>query len=334
MNEKILNEFLEYLRQEYRKNGTIYGYYNRVKLFLKWVDKPIENLTRQDLQRWQAYINQNYAQNGNIARVVAVNVFLKLIGKHEHWKLSVPPPKKTNKTPLSSKQLDTFLAASEDDYLYHIIALLEIDGLLRPSEITEIKITNKDFDTQRLFLDDTKTGDNYIIISPRLQQAIEDYLKFNRPIPLEEYKDYLLIIPQGRKLAGHKFSKKAGIVRDITKKIAINANIKRKVTPYVIKPSSITRKFEERVNPRVIQRMARHRNIKTTLIYDLTDENSVREYFQQQHTIDINNLSTKDKARLWLDKLLCGEIDITSFKQGMEFLQQIQKKEIDDFAYM
>ncbi len=73
---------------------------------------------------------------------------------------------------------------------------------------------------------------------------------------------------------------------------------------------------------------------KTTLIYDLTDENSVREYFQQQHIIDINNLSTKDKARLWLDKLLCGEIDIASFKQGMEFLQQIQKKEIDDFAYM
>lgn len=80
--------------------------------------------------------------------------------------------------------------------------------------------------------------------------------------------------------------------------------------------------------------MARHRNIKTTLIYDLTDENSVREYFQQQHTIDINNLSTKDKARLWLDKLLSGEIDIESFKQGMEFLQQTQKRETNDFAYM
>jgi len=120
----------------------------------------------------------------------------------------------------------------------------------------------------------------------------------------------------------------------LLKKIAVNANIKRKVTPYVIKPSSITRKFEERVNPRVIQRMARHRNIKTTLIYDLTDENSVREYFQQQHTIDINNLSTKDKARLWLDKLLSGEIDVESYKKGIDFLQQIQKRETNDFAYV
>lgn len=240
MNENILNEFLEYLRREYQKNGTIYGYYNRAKLFLKWLDKPIEELTKQDLQRWRVYINQNYAQNGNIARVVAVNILLKFIGKHKHWKLPVPPPKKTNKIPLSSKQLDKFLEASEDDYLYHLIALLEIDGLLRPSEIAEIKITNIDFDTQRLFLDDTKTGDNYIILSPRLQQAIEDYLKFKRPSSLEEYKNYLLIIPPGRKLAGHNFSKRGGIVRDITKKIAVKANIRRKVTPYVIKPSSIT----------------------------------------------------------------------------------------------
>lgn len=235
---------------------------------------------------------------------------------------------------MSKKQLDKFLEASEDDYLHHLIALLEIDGLLRPSEITEIKIENIDFATQRLYLDDTKTGDNYIIISPRLQQAMEDYLKFKRPIPLEEYKEYLLIIPPGRKLAGHKFSRKAGIVRDITKKIAINANIQRKVTPYVIKPSSITQKFEERVNPRVIQRMARHRNIKTTLIYDLTDENSVREYFQQQYTINISNLSNGDKAKLWFDRLLSGEIDFKSFKQGVDFLQHDQKRETHDFAYM
>jgi len=235
---------------------------------------------------------------------------------------------------LSSKQLDDFLEASENDYLDNLIALLEVDGLLRSSEITEIKISNIDFDTQRLFLDDTKTGDNYIILSPKLLHAIENYLKYKRPIPLEKYKDYLLIIPPGRKYAGHKFSIKAGIIRDLTKKIAIKANIKRKVTPYVIKPSSITRKFEERVNPKVIQRMARHRNIKTTLIYDLTDENSVREYFQQQSNINIGKLSNKDKARLWLDKFLSGEIDSESFKKGIDTLKEIQKKETYDISYI
>lgn len=334
MNERILKEFKEYLRREYRKEGTIFSYYNRLNQFLKWLDKPVQDLNEQDLQRWRSYIKHNYAQNGNIARVVAVNIFLRFIGKHNDWKIPVPPPKKTNKTPLSSEQLDKFIEASEDDYLYHLIALLEIDGLLRPGEITEIKISNIDFDTQRLFLEDTKTGDNYIIISPRLQQAIEDYYKFQRPIPLEKYKDYLLIIPPGRKLSGHKFSIKAGIIRDITKKIAIKANIKRKVTPYVIKPSSITRKFEERANPKVIQRMARHKNIKSTLIYDLTDENSVREYFKQQTKIDTNNLNPKDKARLWLDKFMSGEIDSESFKKGIDTLKEIQKKESNDISYI
>jgi len=334
MNERILKEFKEYLCREYRKYGTICSYYIRLRKFLKWLDKPVEDLTKDDLLRWRSYINQKFAQNGNISRVVAVNVFLRFIGKHEEWKIPVPPPKRTNKTPLNREQLDKFLEASEDDYLHHLIALLEIDGLLRPSEITEIKISNIDFDTQRLFLEDTKTGDNYIIISPRLQQAIESYFKFQRPEPLEKYKDYLLIIPSGRKLAGHKFSVKAGIIRDITKRIAIKADIKRKVTPYVIKPSSITRKFEERANPRVIQRMARHKNIKTTLIYDLTDENSVREYFQQQTKIDINNLSPKDKARLWLDKFISGEIDSESFKKGIDTIKEIQEKQTNDIDYI
>ena len=334
MNERILKEFKEYLCREYRKYGTICSYYIRLRKFLKWLEKPVENLTKDDLLRWRSYINQKFAQNGNISRVVAVNVFLKFIGKHEEWKIPVPPPKKTNKTPLSREQLDKFLEASEDNYLYHLIALLEVDGLLRPSEITEIKISNIDFDNQRLFLDDTKTGDNYIIISPRLQLAIEDYIKFQRPNPLEEYKNYLLIIPPGRRLAGHRLSIKAGIIRDITKKIAIKADIKRKVTPYVIKPSSITRKFEERVNPRVIQRMARHRNIKTTLIYDLTDENSVREYFQQQNTIDIQNLSPRDKARLLLDKYLSGEIDPDTYKTGVDTLKQIKEKHLHDINYI
>ena len=334
MNEEILNQYLDYLRREYQKKGTIYNYYRRTKLFLKWFNKPVKELTKKDLEKWHIHINQNYAQNGNLTRIIAVNVFLRFLGKHKQWKLSVPPPKKTNKTPLSKEQLDNFLKASENDHLDNLIALLEIDGLLRPSEITEIKISNVDFATQRLYLNDTKTGDNSIIMSPRLQNAIENYLKFKRPIPLEKYKDYLLIIPTGRKLAGHKFSIKAGIIRDLTKKIAIKANINRKVTPYIIKPSSITRKFEERVNPRVIQRMARHRNIKTTLIYDLTDENSVREYFQQQNNIDIGNLSNKDKARLWLDKFLSGEIDVESFKKGIDFLQQTPKRETNDFAYI
>ena len=45
------------------------------------------------------------------------------------------------------------------------------------------------------------------------------------------------------------------------------------VAPYIIKPSSIALDFNKQVNPKIIQRKARHKKIETTLRYDhVSDE--------------------------------------------------------------
>ena len=49
-----------------------------------------------------------------------------------------------------------------------------------------------------------------------------------------------------------------------------------------IKPSSITLDFNKNVNPKIIQRKARHRKIETTLRYDHVSDDMVREYFEKQ----------------------------------------------------
>jgi len=57
-------------------------------------------------------------------------------------------------------------------------------------------------------------------------------------------------------------------------KSQINKNCcknRKKVTPRIIKPSSIIIDFENRINPEIIQHKARHNRIETTLRYDHTD---------------------------------------------------------------
>ncbi|GAH72482.1 unnamed protein product, partial [marine sediment metagenome] len=162
-------------------------------------------------------------------------------------------------------------------------------------------------------------------MSPRFEQAVIDYLKV-REKPKDRFKDYLFINKIGR-YKGEKLLS-VSVVRRITKKTALRAGITRTVTPYkTIKPSAITLRLNDKVNPRIVQRIARHKDIKTTLIYDHSDDNDALEYLKhQEHQFDdYNKLSSKAKAQVLLEKLFNGELDNATFNAGIELLRQDNK---------
>ena len=195
MNEKILEKWWQHLRGKYRKKRTRKVEYSSVKLCLQWINKPVYKITKQDLNRWRAHIVEHFMTNGNCRRISCVNQFFKWYGK-KHFKLPIPKQELTNKIILSDAELDKYLETSKEDPLWHLVALLQIDGLLRPGELRDIKLKNIDFDNQKLYLDDTKTGNNYIILSPRLSEAIKEFLPHRNPLP--QYKEYLITIPRGK----------------------------------------------------------------------------------------------------------------------------------------
>jgi hypothetical protein len=73
-----------------------------------------------------------------------------------------------------------------------------------------------------------------------------------------------------------------------TKKIAVKGSFTRSVYPYLVKPSAITDGFNQQMNPKILQRPARHKNIETTLRYDHSTDEMVKEYFNQKQR-KINN---------------------------------------------
>lgn len=136
-----------------------------------------------------------------------------------------------------------------------------------------------DLDDQKFYLDDTKTGNNSIILSPRLIAAIKKYLPLRAP--KKGYENFLVILPKWRS-KGMVPAPFGGYIKRLTKKIAMEAGIKKYCAPYIVKPSAITNDFNNHVNPKIIQRKARHRKIETTLRYDHVSDELVRDFFQKQ----------------------------------------------------
>ena len=274
---QILEKYHQHLNLNYRKKTTIQNYYYHVRKFLQWMNKPLNEVTKEDMLKWKGYLLHTYMKNGNTRRVASANHFTKWLERTD-LKIPIPCQEHSKKIVLSEQELDGYLEASKENPFWHMTALFQIDGLLRPSEFSYIKLSNLDLDNQTLYLDDTKTGNNCIILSPRLIQAINEYLPHRRPKP--EYEEYLTIIPNGT-YKGKVPKPFGGFINRTTKQIAQQAGITKYVTPYIIKPSSITLDFNNNVNPKIIQRKARHKKIETTLRYDHVSDDMVREYFEK-----------------------------------------------------
>lgn len=328
MNKEILEKYKRYLRGKYRKINTWRAEFYQVRGFMNYVNKPVGKLTEKDMEDWRIHLNQTYKRNSQVRIISSVNQFLK---HHniEHLKQPIPKMEQSNKKTLSQSEFDRYLKASESKPLWHLIALLQTDGLLRPGEFSNLKLSNIDWENKRFYLDDTKTGNNYIIISPMIEKALEEYLPYRDP--LQEYKDYLIIIPSGKYKGRPPSPQYTSYIRGVTKRIAAKAGILKKVTPYeTIKPTAITLDFDNYVNPKIIQRKARHKNIKTTLLYDHTDDKKLLEHFN--HTqIQYTPQTDEERKRLLTDQYLRGELDLQTFKRSLDLLDQTSnvKKELE-----
>jgi site-specific recombinase XerD len=338
MNGEIMKAYQQYLRGKYRKSHTRKNYYRFVNNFQEWLSmnkgKSIEELKTEDTQEYRVYCQERYSVNGNVGRLNALNNFTgKFLGRKDLL-VNAPESEPSNKQVLSKEELSKYITAAETS-LEKMVVSLQVDGLLRPAEICELKLSNIDFENRKLYLDDTKSGNKYIIMSKSLAESITDYKK-NRMFPKnKEDEDRLIIINKGNRSGFPPKSSRPDFVYNLTKRLAIRAKIKRNVYPYLIKPSVITGYFNDNVNPKTIQRMARHKYIETTLRYDHTDDMTVKEFFDKQNSKlqvleNDNKVGLKEAAEV-IQGLINGEIDIKELAKEIETLKHKEHK--DDMAY-
>jgi len=147
----FLEKYRQYLDLNYRKKTTILNYYYYVRLFLRWINKPLKDISKDDVLKWRGYLLRTFKKNGNARRVMSANHFTKWLERTD-LKLPVPGQEHSNKIVLSESELNEYLEASQENPLWYMIALFQIDGLLRPSEFSILKISNMDLDNQHFIL--------------------------------------------------------------------------------------------------------------------------------------------------------------------------------------
>ncbi len=332
-NEKKLESFKLYLRGKYPKINTWRPLFYQTRAFLKYIEDDVENLTKDDMLRWKIYINEKFMVNGNIKRIMGVNLFTKWLGRDE-LRLPIPHQVEANIITMSDKEIERYIDASKENALWELIAILQVDGILRPGEFANLKIKNIDFNSLKLYLDDTKTGNNYIMISPRLAKAIENYLPYRAPI--EGHEEYLIIIPNGR-YRGRAPTKLGSFILNQTKKIALEAGIDKHVTPYVVKPSVITSDFNNHVNPKVIQHKARHGRLESTMRYDHSTDKDIQRHFleeEKKRLIPAANLDEKQMKKMLFERFITGELDKETFKRSIDLLSESDRKDYEGIGYV
>lgn len=290
MNEDELQKYKVHLEVKHRKRNTRLYYHNNAKLFLEYVNKPLKQITKQDINKYIAHLNKsNLKPNTIVSRIITMDNLLSWSGKKK-LRAKIPTWQPYYRDTITLEEIqkirNTARKHSIKDYLL-ILFITDLDA--RDNEICKAKFSN--IKGEKYYFDDTKTGNNYGFVTPEFLWTLEQYKKI-RPTPKLEHADYIFI-----KTNGEKYGDKGTFVRTTVTRINYLSKLGRKLRPYDLRASVITEEFNNYVNPKVIQRKARHKRLKTTERYNHVDDDMVRDYVNNGLIFNEGTLYNKNRKK-------------------------------------
>lgn len=253
---KYLDLYSEDLRIKNYSNNTIQNYVSQVKCFLEYYNnvatKPSEISERQ-IKEWLLLSN---SINGRKHRISAIKLFYKLTGKQPLKFKHIEYPHSENKLPivLSQDEMQKMFDVCINIKHKVILALLYSCGL-RVSELINLKWSN--IDRSRMIINiiaGKGKKDRQVMLSPELIPLLEKYWN--------EYKTKTYV------LAGQfseQYSSKS--VSEVMKQLAAKAGIKKRVWTHQMRHNCFTHMVENGTDINLIQKLAGHNNVKTTMMY-------------------------------------------------------------------
>jgi len=282
IESKEIAKYIDYLEYERKlSKNTILSYQNDLNNFYIWLKKDLKNVSNKDII---AYIDH---QKSLTARTVAHN--LTVLNSFYNFLLNeqiiTSNPCTNISSPKIPKKLPNYLTEEEVDkllniplktpYDYRNKAMLETlyaTGL-RITELCNLKIT--DIDINNCFLRVVGKGKKERIV-PLTDLAINYlniYIKqYRNEILKDKDSEYLFISNIQKNISRQGFFK-------IIKTQMKNADIKKNVSPHVLRHSFATHLLKHGADLRIIQELLGHEDIQTTQIYaHLVNEKLKKDY--------------------------------------------------------
>ncbi|MPQ47171.1 tyrosine-type recombinase/integrase [Marinifilum sp. N1E240] len=190
----------------------------------------------------------------------------KVLGKSkEYYNLERPRTQKQLPKVLSKKEVISIIKQCRNIKHRCILSLIYSAGLRR-KELINLEITDIISERNQIRIYQAKGNkDRYSILSPHLLIELREYYKKYKP------EKWLF---EGREPAS-QYS--ATSIRNILNYASQKANIKRRITPHMLRHSFATHLLEQGVDLRYIQVLLGHSSSKTTEIYTHVSNQEIRK---------------------------------------------------------
>jgi site-specific recombinase XerD len=234
-------------------------YLNAVRNFVRFAKRSPDQLTIEDVNRYQLHLTRDRQVSWSHFNVVVCAIrFFYNVSLQKEWDIRRIPYRKTGrKLPeiLSPDEVGALLAAPNNLKHRALLATVYATGVRR-NEVVHLKIT--DIDSSRMVVH-VRQGkgrkDRDVMLSPQLLALLREYWKAYRPS--------LWLFP-GRDPQTPYAPKTLRHILDRAKRLA---GSRPQVTLHTLRHCFATHLMEQGANLRVIQKLLGHRSLRTTEIY-------------------------------------------------------------------
>jgi site-specific recombinase XerD len=273
---KYVQMYSEDLKLKNYAENTILNYCSQVKCFLEYFNdvatKPSE-ISEQKIKQWLLLAN---SINGRKHRISAVKLFYKFTGKQPLKFKHIEYPRSDKKLPivLSRQEVQKMFDVCENKKHKVILALLYSCGL-RVSELINLKWEH--IDRSRMIINIIKgkgNKDRQVMLAITLIPLLEIYAR--------EYKTKTYILA-GQTASQYTATSVGSVIKQLGKKAGIN----KRVWTHQMRHNSFTHLVESGCDINIVQKLAGHSNVKTTMCYIQISNNVISSINSPLNSIKI-----------------------------------------------
>lgn len=292
--DKYLKEYIYYIKGELNLGtNTVESYTKDIEQYIDFLktyrhkNNP-EDIEIPDIRNYMSSLKRKFLAAGTQARkLTAIKSFHRFLFLEKYTTRNVSKtissPKQEDKLPivLSIEEVNILLDSLKSDTPFNLRnkAMIEVAYAcgLRESELIGLKISDLHLNQGLINIYGKGNKERIVPINKKAIATINDYLENSRPVlRSNQSKNILFLTKSGNAVPRTYFY---NIVRDA----AINAGLRKKVTPHMLRHSYASHLLENGLDLRLIQELLGHEDISTTEIYTHINNTKLKDVYMSAH---------------------------------------------------
>ena len=265
----VVDRFTRMLQSQERSPCTVKQYGHIARMFLGYVQKPLENVAPQDLNNFREHLvlDRHYSKNSLYTTVRGLTCLFRSFGLATAEQLEAPRRPARLPHYLTEEEthrlFDVVHESPRDSAILHVLAFCG----LRVGELCRLSVEDVDLSSNVLHIRSGKGDrDREVIIEEKTRAAIDRYTT-----------DRAL----AGQLSGRLFPVSPVTVERMVRSSAEKAQINRRVTPHMLRHTLATTLLSRGCDIRYIQKLLGHASVATTQIYTHVDTAALRDAYRR-----------------------------------------------------